>query len=175
MASKSSVAEAIKGTHTLFLVTLPDFVTGSPKGTEYEHGKNVADAAKEAGVQHLLFSSLINVTEASKGKLPHVAHFDRKAEIEQYIRSQNVPATFIQPGYYMTNFTNLQLLRKGDDGSYSLAGPTGATTAQLPLFFPDDDMGKLFHLTKLKQKLTKDSGKYAVAAIKKRDSRSEER
>ncbi|KAL2201933.1 NmrA-domain-containing protein [Sarocladium strictum] len=153
LGSKSSVADAVKGSHTVFLVTLPDFVTGSPKGTEYEHGKSVADAAKEAGVQHLLFSSLINVTEASKGKLPHVAHFDRKAEVEQYIRSQEIPATFIQPGYYMTNFTNLQLLRKGDDGSYSLAGPTGATTAQLPLFFPDDDMGK-----------------YTVAAIKKRDS-----
>jgi uncharacterized protein YbjT (DUF2867 family) len=141
MDSRSSIAEAVKGTDTLFLVTLPDFVTGAAPGTEFEHGKNVADAARDAGVQHLVFSSLINVTEASKGRLPHVAHFDRKADIEKYIRSQDIQATFIQPGYYMTNFTNLQLLRKGDDGSYTLAGPTDANKAQLPLFYPDSDMG----------------------------------
>ncbi|GAB1311576.1 hypothetical protein MFIFM68171_01786 [Madurella fahalii] len=142
--SPSSLAEALKGTHTLFLVTLPDFVTGADPGTEFEHGKNVADAAKDAGVQHIVFSSLINVTDASNGRLRHVAHFDRKADIEKYIRWQGTPATFILPGYYMTNFTNLQLLRKGDDGSYTLSGPTSATKAQLPLFFPESDMGKYF-------------------------------
>ena len=126
----------------MFLVTLPDFVTGAAPGTEFGHGKNVANAAKDANVQHIVFSSLINVTDASKGRLPHVAHFDRKADIEKYIRSQGTPATFIQPGYYMTNFTNLHLLNKGDDGSWTLTGPTGATKAQLPLFFPDSDMGE---------------------------------
>ena len=144
MDSQSSLATALKGTDTLFLVTLPDFVTGAAPGTEFEHGKNVADAAKAAGVQHIVFSSLINVTDASNGRLTHVTHFDRKADIEKYIRSQHVPATFIQPGYYMTNFTNLGLLRKGDDGSYTLAGPTSATKAQLPLFNPDSDMGESF-------------------------------
>src|SRR5438552_10999580 len=102
MNSKSSLAKALEGTHTVFLVTLPDFMTGLDAGSELEHGKNVADAAKDAGVQHLVFSSLMNVTEASNGRLQHVVHFDRKADIEQYIRSQGTPATFIQPGYYMT-------------------------------------------------------------------------
>ncbi|KAK0732264.1 hypothetical protein B0H67DRAFT_502459 [Lasiosphaeris hirsuta] len=144
MNSRPSLAVALQDTHTIFLVTLPDMVTGAAPGTETEHGKNVADAAKDAGVKHLIFSSLINVTDASGGKLPHVAHFDRKADVEKYIRSQGIPATFIQPGYYMTNFTNLGLLRKGEDGSYTLAGPTSPTKAQLPLFFADKDMGKYF-------------------------------
>lgn len=142
MGSRSSLAAALAGTHTVFLVTLPDMVTGAAPGTETEHGKNVADAAKDAGVQHLIFSSLINVTEASSGKLPHVAHFDRKADVEKHIRGKGIPATFIQPGYYMTNFTNLGLLRKGDDGSYTLAGPTSPTKALLPLFFAGEDMGE---------------------------------
>jgi hypothetical protein len=142
MNSKSSLDKALEGTDTLFLVTLPDFMTGPDAGTELQHGKNVADAAKDAGVQHLVFSSLINVTEASSGQLRHVLHFDRKADIEKYIRSQGTPATFIQPGYYMSNFTNLQLLRKSDDGSYTLTGPTSATKALLPLFYPESDMGE---------------------------------
>ncbi|EAQ91803.1 hypothetical protein CHGG_00038 [Chaetomium globosum CBS 148.51] len=49
MNSRFSLTEALKGTHTVFLVTLPDFVTGAAPGTEVEHGKNLADAAKEAG------------------------------------------------------------------------------------------------------------------------------
>jgi len=142
MGSRSSLAAALVGTHTVFLVTLPDMVSGAAPGTETEHGKNVADAAKEAGVQHLVFSSLINVTDASAGKLPHVAHFDCKAAAEKYIRDQGIPATFIQPGYYMTNFTNLGLLRKGEDGSYTLSGPTSPSQALLPLFFADEDMGE---------------------------------
>lgn len=141
MNSQESIAKALNGTDTLFLVTLPDFVTGAAPGTEFEQGKNVADAAKNAGVQHLIFSSLINVTKASNGRLRHVAHFDRKADVEDYIRSKDIPATFIQPGYYMTNFTTLQLLRKGEDGSYTLAGPTDGSKAQLPLFYPENDMG----------------------------------
>jgi hypothetical protein len=36
--------------------------------------------------------------------------------IEKHIRANGTPATFIQPGYYMINFTNLQLLRKGKVG-----------------------------------------------------------
>jgi uncharacterized protein YbjT (DUF2867 family) len=78
MSSLASLSVALEGSYTLFLVTLPDMVTGAAPGTETEHGKNVADAAKKAGVQYVVFSSLINVTEASNGKLPHVAHFDRR-------------------------------------------------------------------------------------------------
>ncbi|KAK0740162.1 hypothetical protein B0T18DRAFT_439946 [Schizothecium vesticola] len=144
MGSGPSLAAALKGAHTVFLVTVPDMVSGATPGTETEHGKNVADAAKNAGVKHLIFSSLINVTDASGGKLPHVAHFDRKADVEKHIRTEGIPATFIQPGYYMTNFTDLGLLRKSEDASYTLAGPTSPTKAQMPLFFAGDDMGKYF-------------------------------
>jgi hypothetical protein len=142
MSSGPSLAAALKGAHTVFLVTVPDMVSGATPGTETEHGKNVADAAKNAGVKHLIFSSLINVTDASGGKLPHVAHFDRKADVEKHIRTEGIPATFLQPGYYMTNFTDLGLLRKSEDGSYTLAGPTSPTKAQMPLFFAGDDMGE---------------------------------
>ncbi|KAB5518909.1 hypothetical protein GE09DRAFT_1044445 [Coniochaeta sp. 2T2.1] len=144
MNSQSSLATALKGTDTVFLVTLPDFVTGAAKGTEFQHGKNVADAAKSAGVKLVVFSSLINVSDATNGRLSHVAHFDSKAEVEKYIRSQGIRATFIQPGYYMTNFLNLHLLNKADDGTYTLAGPTSPTKALLPLFYPESDMGKYF-------------------------------
>lgn len=87
-------------------------------------GKNIADVAKEAGVKHLIWSSLCNATKGtssnvkhsaprkftdfspntvSGGKLPNVPHFDGKAEVEEYINAIGVPATFFLAGFYMSN------------------------------------------------------------------------
>lgn len=114
-------------------------VTGSD--AELNQGKNVTDVAKEAGVQHLIFSSLLNVTETSGGRFTHVPHFDQKAQVEQYIRAKGVPATFVLPGSFMTNFTQLRQLRQGEDGIYALAYPV-SNEAKFPLIDIDDDMGK---------------------------------
>ncbi|KAK4978373.1 hypothetical protein LTR28_005948 [Elasticomyces elasticus] len=46
-------------------------------------GQNVADAAKEAVVSHIIFSSLLNVTETTSGRVSYVPHFDRKNKIEK--------------------------------------------------------------------------------------------
>jgi len=95
---------------------------------------------KAAGVQHLIWSSLPNVTELSKGVLPHVYHFDSKAKVEQYIRDIGVPATFLMPGYFMSNLPGSSL-RRGEDGKFllSLAMPDDAP---VPLWAPELDTGK---------------------------------
>ena len=140
MSSKSSLAEAIKGSHTVFLVTTPDFMSGQPS-QELVHGKNVADVAQEAGVQHLIFSSLLHVRETTNGRLKHVLHFDMKADVERYIRSTGLPSTFVLPGYFMSNFTALQMLKKGDDGVYTLAYPVNSK-AEFPLLDTAPDIGE---------------------------------
>ncbi|KAK5000204.1 hypothetical protein LTR66_000895 [Elasticomyces elasticus] len=50
---------------------------------EVEVVSNVADAAKEAVVSHIIFSSLLNVTETTSGRVSYVPHFDRKNKIEK--------------------------------------------------------------------------------------------
>lgn len=87
MTAKASLAAVAKGSDTVFLVTTPDFMSGG--GTQEQiHGKYVADVASEAGVKHLIYSSLLHVTETTNGRLKHVVHFDDKAEVERYIRSK---------------------------------------------------------------------------------------
>ncbi|TIA65795.1 NAD(P)-binding protein [Aureobasidium pullulans] len=112
--SKESVPKIIQGSHTVFLVT-NYWETMDPK-VEVTQGKNVADAAKEAGVSHIIFSSLLNVTEATNGRLVHVPHFDGKADIEKHIRSTGVPCIFMLPGYFMSNLTDM--MQKGEDGKF---------------------------------------------------------
>lgn len=140
--SKESITSAIEGSHTVFLVT-NYWETADPK-VELSQGKNVADVAKQVGVQHMIFSSLLNVTEASGGKLTHVPHFDGKAEIEQYIRKAGFPfTTFILPGYFMSNYQ--QMLQKQDDSTYMLAYPV-SKESKFPLFDPDDAGKSYIHI-----------------------------
>ena len=139
MTSKDSVEQAVRGSHTVYFVTLPNF-TGGPS-QELIQGKNVADAAKAAGVQHVIFPSLKHVTKATQGRLPNVLHYDLKADVETYIRSLDLPCTFVQPGYYMSNFIDLHFLKKGPDGVYTFAAPV-SEKAPFPLFDTRADMGK---------------------------------
>ncbi|KAH7066177.1 putative NmrA family transcriptional regulator [Paraphoma chrysanthemicola] len=135
--SKDSLQAALQDSHTVFLVT-NYWETANP-AIELSQGKNVADVSKEVGVQHLIFSSLLNVTETSGGRLTHVPHFDGKADIEQYIRDIGVPATFYLPGYFMSNLE--QMIRPGQDGALTWALPI-AENSKFPLIDIKSDTGK---------------------------------
>jgi uncharacterized protein YbjT (DUF2867 family) len=65
---------------------------------EISQGKNVADAAKAAGVQHLVYSSVGSAHRGMGQK-----HFDSKWQIEQYIHSLGVPYTILRPVFFMEN------------------------------------------------------------------------
>lgn len=137
MNSIETAKPAVEGAHTVFFVT--NYWEKCSAELEISQGKAVADASKAAGVKHLIFSSLLNVTEASKGALPHVEHFDSKAAIEQYIRDIGIPATFVQPGFYMSNY--ITQFKKNDDGSYTHAMPVDGEKAQVPVFDAAGDTG----------------------------------
>lgn len=157
MNDKASVAKAIKGSHTVFLVT--NYWESASPDVERSQGINVADAAKEEGVQYLIFSSLINVTEATGGKLNHVPHFDSKNDIEKHIRSTGVPCTFVLPGYFMSNFSSQ--FNKGEDGVYNWALPV-SENAQFPLFDVSEDTGKF--VKAVLKNADKMNGKQVLAA-----------
>jgi uncharacterized protein YbjT (DUF2867 family) len=66
---------------------------------EIRQGKAVADAAKGAGVKHLVYSS-IGAAQRGMGQ----KHFDSKWVIEQYIQALGVPYTILRPVFFMENF-----------------------------------------------------------------------
>ncbi|KAB8227076.1 NmrA/HSCARG family protein [Aspergillus alliaceus] len=159
LSSVESLRTALQGSHTIFLVT--NYWEYVSKDTEIRQGKNVADVAKELGTQHLIFSSLVHVTEGTNGRLSHVPHFDGKAEIERYIRASGVPCTFVLPGYFMSNY--LQMLNKGEDGAYQLLYPVDGAKARFPLFDAASDTG-LFVKAAIKH-AAELNGKQILAAV----------
>lgn len=90
---------AFRGSDGVFLVT-PNIVP--PATYEFGLGKELADAAVNAGVQHIIFSSLENVDKISGGNR-YAPHFTDKARIEEYIRTLPVASTFIYMAFFYTN------------------------------------------------------------------------
>ncbi|WP_431291694.1 NmrA/HSCARG family protein [Pedobacter sp. P26] len=108
---KKEFTEAFRGADSIFLMT-PNIAP--PATYEFELGKELADAAVEAGVQQIIFSSLENVDKLTDGKL-FAPHFTDKAMVEAYIRTLPVRSSFIYMAFFFTNlmeFYNPQL--KGD-------------------------------------------------------------
>lgn len=109
---------------------------------EIQQGKNLADAAKETGVQHYIWSSLPHVSKLTKGVLKHVYHFDSKAQVEEYVRELGVPATYFMPGIFMSNFPGGMLRpSEADGGAYRLHMPFGPDKG-ISLFDSAADSGK---------------------------------
>jgi len=66
---------------------------------EIRQGKAVADAAKKAGVQHLVYTS-VGAAHRGMGQ----KHFASKYEIEQHLHSIGIPATILRPVAFMENY-----------------------------------------------------------------------
>jgi len=65
---------------------------------EIRQSKAFADAAKRAGVQHFVYSSVLFAHLGTR-----VPQFDSKLEIEAYIQSIGLPYSFVRPAAFMSN------------------------------------------------------------------------
>ncbi len=92
----SSLQAAVRGVYGLYSVQ--DFWSVGAK-REVAQGKNLADAAKKAGVEHFVYSS-VGGAERNTG----IGHWESKWEIEKHIRKLGLPATVLRPAAFMENY-----------------------------------------------------------------------
>ncbi|KAI1292742.1 hypothetical protein F5Y03DRAFT_375254 [Xylaria venustula] len=130
---KTSLVKAVAGSDTVFAVT--NYWEKLDMDLEEQQGRNIADAAKEAGVKHLIWSSLLDVTKLTNGKYSRLYHFDSKAHVEEYIRKLGIPASYFMPGFYMSNIPGGMLSKQGENWVFSL--PI-APESPIPLYNPAD-------------------------------------
>jgi uncharacterized protein YbjT (DUF2867 family) len=94
------LTRAFRGSHGVFLMT-PMIIP--PATHEFDLGKQLADAAVEAGVQYVIYSALENVDKITGGK-KWVPHFTDKARVEEYIRGLPAQSSFVYPAFFYTNW-----------------------------------------------------------------------
>ena len=95
-----SLRRAFAGVAAVFAVTT---FTG-PLGTEGEvaHGRAIADAARDAQVPRLVYSSV-----GAADRVTGILQFESKGRIERYLHEVGVPTVVIRPTFFMDNFLNL--------------------------------------------------------------------
>ncbi|MCG8346204.1 MAG: NmrA/HSCARG family protein [Chloroflexales bacterium] len=97
LTDRASLDEALKGVRAVFSVQ--DFLeAGVDK--ELRMGFNLTDAAGAAGVSHIVYSGASTIDRNTSAP-----HLDSKWQIEQRIRSLEIPWTVFRPAAFMDNWT----------------------------------------------------------------------
>jgi len=150
-----SLEQAFAGAYGAFCVT--NFWEHFSAEREYTQAGNMARAAKTAGLQHVIWSTLDDTRQfvpLDDDRMPtllgqyKVPHFDAKGEADQLFRDAGVPTTWLRTVFYWDNLVHFG------------AGPKRGPDGTLALVFPMDDK-------KLPAIAAEDIGKCAYAIFKR--------
>lgn len=112
LTNLASLTRAFQDAHGVFVVT--NFWEGAD---EVAQGQTAIQAAKQAGVNHFIWSTLPNVEEISNGQFD-VPHFTGKAKVDELVKNAGFAHyTFVQPPFYFQNFTGMMGPQPQHDGS----------------------------------------------------------
>ncbi|KAI0470851.1 nitrogen metabolite repression--responsible protein [Xylariaceae sp. FL0804] len=119
------------------------FINTTFYGDEMQIGQAIADAAKKAGVQHFVYSSMPDHAKYNPS-WPSLPLWAAKHDVEDYIREIELPATFVYTGIYNNNFTSLPYplfcMELVEDGSFQWQAPFHPD-AKLPWLDAEHDVG----------------------------------
>lgn len=153
-----SMKDALKGAYGAYFVTF--FWAHYSAEKETSEAKNMAEAAKDAGLKHVIWSTLEDVRKyvpLNDDRMPtlqgkyKVPHFDGKGEADHYFIDAGVPVTFMLASYYWDNLI------------YFGMGPKKGADGKLAITFPMDDK-------KMAGIAAGDIGKCAYGIFKKGES-----
>jgi uncharacterized protein YbjT (DUF2867 family) len=152
---QASLERAFAGAYGVFALT--NYWEHFSPERELAQARNQAQAAKSAGVQHVIWSTLEDTREwvpLSDNRMPtlmgkyKVPHFDAKGEADGIFKELGVPTTCLLTAYYWENLI------------FFGAGPQRGSDGVLAITFPMDDK-------KLPSIAVEDIGKAAYAIFKR--------
>ena len=129
----ASLQKAFAGAYGAYCVT--NFWEHFSADKEQVQARNMAEAARAAGLKHVIWSTLEDVrrfvpltddrmpTLGGKWKVPH---FDGKGSIDHVWKDLGVPTTLLLTSFYWDNFIHFGMGPKaGPDGTLAIAFPMG--------------------------------------------------
>jgi uncharacterized protein YbjT (DUF2867 family) len=128
-----SLEKAFAGAHGAFCVTF--FWAHFSPEKESAQARNMAQAAKAAGVAHAIWSTLEDTRKwvpLSDGRMPtlmghyKVPHFDAKGDANRFFTEAGVPTTFLLTSFYWDNMIHFGSgPKRGPDGKLAITFPMG--------------------------------------------------
>ncbi|HET6638258.1 MAG TPA: NmrA/HSCARG family protein [Gemmatimonadota bacterium] len=130
---RESVTEAFRGAWGAYCVT--NFWEHFSPEKELAQAANMARAAREAGVRHVIWSTLEDTRRwvpLEDDRMPtlmgnwKVPHFDAKGEADHLFADAGVPTTYLLTSFYWDNFIYFGLEpKRGADGVLAITLPMG--------------------------------------------------
>jgi len=128
-----SIKKAFQGAYGAFCVT--NFWEHFSPEKEIAQTTAMATAAKDAGLQHVIWSTLEDTRKwvpLSDNRMPtlmgkyKVLHMDAKGEADAVFRERGVPTTFLLTSFYWENLIYFGMgPKKGPDGKLAITFPMG--------------------------------------------------
>jgi len=128
-----SMIRVLGGAYGAYFVTF--FWSHYSPEKEMAEAKNMASAAKQAGLKHIIWSTLEDVRKyvpLNDNRMPtlnekyKVPHFDGKGESDHYFIDAGVPVTFMLASYYWENLIYFGMgPKRGKDGKLAITFPMG--------------------------------------------------
>ena len=129
----ASLERAFAGAYGAFCVTF--FWDHFSPDREKQQARNMAQAARRAGVKHVIWSTLEDTRRwvpLSDDRMPtlmeryKVPHFDAKGEADRLFTEEGVPTTFLLTSFYWDNLIHFGMGPKpGADGRLAFTLPMG--------------------------------------------------
>lgn len=126
-----SLTQAFTGCDGAFCVT--NFWEHFTPAKELAQAQNLAKAAKQAGLAHVIWSTLEDTRRwvpLSDDRMPtlqenfKLPHFDSKGEANAIFTELGVPTTFLHTSFYWDNFIHFGMgPKKGPDGKFAITLP----------------------------------------------------
>ena len=152
----ASYERAFAGAYGAFVVTA--FWDPSSMGKEKEIGRGLVSAAKAAGVQHYVWSTLPFARKESGGKYS-VPHFDDKAEVDEDVRAAGFPYyTLFAAAFYYQNFSSFFPIQKSEGGDLAVNIPDTSSITAYDVSQTGGIVAEIFHHRE------KWNGKYVAAS-----------
>jgi len=139
-----SLKKAFAGAYGAYCVTF--FWEHFSPEREQAQAKNMATAARHAGVRHAVWSTFEdtrNYVPLDDPRMPtlqgqyKVPHFDAKAEADHFFTDLGVPTTFLLTSFYWENLIHFGMgPKRGPDGVLALTMPLG--DKKMPSLSADD-------------------------------------
>ncbi len=127
----ASVARAFEGAYGAFCLT--NFWEHFSPEKELAQAENMARAADQAGLRHVIWSTLEDTRKwvpLEDDRMPtlmdrfKVPHFDAKGEADGFFEEAGVPTTYLLTTFYWDNFIHFGMgPKKGADGKVTLSLP----------------------------------------------------
>jgi uncharacterized protein YbjT (DUF2867 family) len=128
-----SMKRALQGAYGAFFVTF--FWAHFSAEKETAEARNMARAAEQAGLKHVIWSTLEDVRKSvplNDNSMPtlqgkyKVPHFDGKGEADHFFTDAGLPVTFLLASFYWDNMIYFGMgPRRGEDGKLAITFPMG--------------------------------------------------